>query len=123
MDLNHTIVPAHDKESSARFFAEIFNLKYDGPVAHFAPVKVNDRLTMDFDDATDFDSHHYAFKVTDAEFDAIFGRLQASGVAYGSEPWTPKDGKLNNRHGGRGVYWLDPDGHMLEILTRDGTEA
>jgi len=123
MELNHTIVPARDKEASARFFAEIFGLNYTGPVSHFAPVKVNAHLTMDFDDATDFDTHHYAFKVTDAEFEAIFGRLKASGTTYGSEPWTPKDGKLNSRHGGRGVYWLDRDGHMLEILTRDGTEA
>jgi catechol 2,3-dioxygenase-like lactoylglutathione lyase family enzyme len=122
MELNHTIVPAHDKEASARFFAEIFGLTYNGAVSHFAPVKVNGQLTMDFDNASDFKSHHYAFKVSEDEFDAIFGRLQASGTEYGSEPWTPKDGKLNARYGGRGVYWLDPDNHMLEILTRDGTE-
>jgi catechol 2,3-dioxygenase-like lactoylglutathione lyase family enzyme len=121
MELNHTIVPAHDKEVAARFFAEIFGLAYEGSISHFAPVKVNDQLTMDFDNASDFRSHHYAFKVTDAEFDAIFGRLQGNGVDYGSEPWTPTDGKLNHRHGGRGVYWRDQDGHLLEILTRDGS--
>jgi catechol 2,3-dioxygenase-like lactoylglutathione lyase family enzyme len=131
MQLNHTIVPAHDKEVSAKFFAEIFGLSYDGagpttlrvvPVSHFAPVKVNDQLTMDFDNSSEFKSHHYAFKVTNAEFDSIFSRLQASGNAYGSEPWTSADGKLNERYGGRGVYWLDQDRHMMEILTRDGTE-
>lgn len=123
MELNHTIVPAHEKEASASFFAQIFGLTYDGVVSHFAPVRVNHQLTMDFDNADDFGSHHYAFKVSEAEFDAIFGRLQASGVEYGSEPWTSKDGKLNDRYGGRGVYWLDHDGHLLEILTRDGTES
>ena len=122
MELNHTIVPAHDKEVSARFFAEIFGLSYDGAVSHFAPVKVNDQLTMDFDNSSEFKSHHYAFKVSNTEFDSIFSRLQASDNAYGSEPWTPADGKLNERYGGRGVYWLDQDGHMMEILTRDGTE-
>lgn len=122
MELNHTIVPAHDKEVSAKFFAGIFGLSYDGAVSHFAPVKVNDQLTMDFDNSSEFKSHHYAFKVTDTEFDSIFSRLQASGNAYGSEPRTPADGKLNERYGGRGVYWLDHDGHMMEILTRDGTE-
>jgi catechol 2,3-dioxygenase-like lactoylglutathione lyase family enzyme len=122
MELNHTIVPAHDKEASARFFAQIFGLTYDGAVSHFAPVKVNQHLTMDFDNANDFRSHHYAFKVSESEFDEIFGRLKICSVEYGSQPWTPKDGELNDRHGGRGVYWLDPDGHMLEILTRDGTE-
>ncbi|MCZ6709865.1 MAG: VOC family protein [Gammaproteobacteria bacterium] len=122
MELNHTIVPAREKEASAKFFAQIFGLTYNGAISHFAPVKVNEHLTMDFDNADDFSSHHYAFKVSESEFDEIFGRLRASGIEFGSQPWTPKNGELNDRYGGRGVYWLDPDGHMLEILTRDGTE-
>jgi catechol 2,3-dioxygenase-like lactoylglutathione lyase family enzyme len=72
--LNHTIVPARDKEGSARFFAQIFGLKYDGPTGHFAPVRVNGELTLDFDDADSFEVHHYAFHVSDDEFDAIFKR-------------------------------------------------
>ncbi len=60
--LDHTIVPARDKEESARFFARIFGLTYDGPHSHFAPVKVNDTLTLDFDNETEFDRHHYAFR-------------------------------------------------------------
>jgi catechol 2,3-dioxygenase-like lactoylglutathione lyase family enzyme len=63
--LNHTIVPARDKETSARFFAQIFGLKYDGPMSHFAPVRVNGELTLDFDDADSFEVHHYAFHVSD----------------------------------------------------------
>jgi catechol 2,3-dioxygenase-like lactoylglutathione lyase family enzyme len=115
--LNHTIVPVRDKEKSARFFARIFGLDYDGPGDHFAPVKVNDGLTLLFDDADKIESHHYAFHVGDAEFDAIFKRVQEAGLAFGSAPWAPKDGKLNDWGGGRGFYFEDPDGHLLELMT------
>ena len=120
MDLNHTIVPAHDKEESARFFARMFGLRYEGPAGHFAPVKVNDSLTMDFDNSERFESHHYALKVGDDEFDAVLGRVQTEGVVYGSSPFSRKDMKLNDWNGGRGLYFDDPNGHVLEILTREG---
>lgn len=116
--LNHTIVPAHDKEASARFFARIFGLGYEGPAGHFAPVRVNDALTLDFDNRDEFESHHYAFHVTDEEFDAIFDRIKAEGVAYGSGPSDLDNGQFNTRRGGRGLYFQDPDGHVLELLTR-----
>jgi catechol 2,3-dioxygenase-like lactoylglutathione lyase family enzyme len=116
--LNHTIVPAHDKEASARFFAQIFGVKYDGPMSHFAPVRVNDTLTLDFDNADSFEHHHYAFHVSDEEFDAIFKRVQDAGIAWGSDPWSMENRKLNSRKGGRGVYFRDPNGHVLELLTR-----
>src|ERR1041385_1314605 len=99
IELNHTIVPAHDKEESARFFARIFGLKYEGAVHHFAPVQVNDRLTLDFDTDTDFRMQHYAFHVSDAEFDAIFGRVKAEGLKYGSGPFAREDGQINHRNG------------------------
>ncbi len=117
IELNHTIVPAFNKVASARFFARIFGLRYDGEVSHFAPVQVNDRLTLDFDDDDNFDVHHYAFKVSENEFDQIFGRIQEEGIAYGSGPRSLVDMKINRRGGGRGVYFLDPNGHILEILT------
>jgi catechol 2,3-dioxygenase-like lactoylglutathione lyase family enzyme len=116
--LNHTIVPAHDKEASARFFADIFGLTYEGPMGHFAPVRVNDALTLDFDNRERFESHHYAFHVNDAEFDAMFDRIKATGIAYGSGPRSLEDGQINTRRGGRGVYFRDPNGHVLELLTR-----
>jgi catechol 2,3-dioxygenase-like lactoylglutathione lyase family enzyme len=118
--LNHTIVPARDKEASAKHFAHLFGLKYEGGTGHFAPVKVNDTLTLDFDDRRDerFDKHPYAFHVSDQEFDAIFARVKAAAIAYGSSPWSLEDGQLNNWHGGRGVYFRDLDGHVLELLTR-----
>ena len=115
--LNHTIVPARDKEASARFFADIFGLKYEGASGHFSPVRVNESLTLDFDDADGFDVHHYAFHVSDEEFDAILKRVQEAGVLFGSDPWN-RDGKLNNGNGGRGVYFDDPSGHILELMTR-----
>ncbi|HSA85739.1 MAG TPA: VOC family protein [Nitrospira sp.] len=101
IELNHTIVPARDKDKSARFFAGIFGLQYDGSSGHFAPVRVNDRLTLDFDqhDTQDtFEPH--------------------AGLAYGSHPWDAKNRKLNDWNGGRGVYFRDPNGHLLELLTR-----
>ena len=115
--LNHTIVPAYDKEAAARFFARIFGLRFEGASGHFAPVHLNDTLTLLFDQETDFDSHHYAFHVDDAEFDAILGRVKAEGLPYGSAPWSLDDGKLNDWGGGRGVYFKDPNGHVLELMT------
>jgi hypothetical protein len=82
--LDHTIVPAHDNQSSARFFARIFGLPYDGAASHFAPVRVNETLVLDFDTRTTFDWHHYAFKVSEAEFDGIFQRVIGEGLVYGS---------------------------------------
>lgn len=116
--LNHTIVPARDKEASARFFAHLFGLEVERPVGHFAAVRVNDTLTLDFADGAGFEPHHYAFHVDDAAFDAIFGRIKQAGLAYGSGPYATEDGRINHRNGGRGVYFCDPDGHVLELLTR-----
>ena len=117
IELDHTIGPSKDKEAAAHFFASIFGLSYDGSVSHFAPVQVNEHLTLDFDEASDFKPHHYAFKVSEAEFDAIFGRIKTDGVIYGSGPRSSGDMQINHRRGGRGVYFRDPDGHLLEILT------
>lgn len=116
--LNHTIVPATDKEAAAKFFAQIFGLKYEGAKGHFAPVRVNADLTLDFDNAESFGHHHYAFLVSDEEFDAIFRRIQDAGVDWGSGPRSSRDRQINNRRGGRGVYFHAPDGHLLELMTR-----
>ena len=118
IELNHTIVPSRDKEAGARFFARVFGLYYEGPAGHFAPVQVNDALTLDFDDRDEFEHHHYAFHVGDDDFDAIFDRVKAEGIAYGSGPRSLEDMEINTRRGGRGVYFRDLDGHVLELLTR-----
>jgi catechol 2,3-dioxygenase-like lactoylglutathione lyase family enzyme len=118
--LNHTIVPARDKVEAARFFATIFGLRFGGVEGHFAPVRVNDSLTLDFDDdVPGFEPHHYAFLVSDAEFDAIFGRVQAAGVPCASGPDTGFDGQISHDEGGgRRVYFADPNGHFYELMTR-----
>ena len=115
--LDHTIVPAHDNEASARFFAHIFGLNYEGTTSHFAPVRVNETLVMDFDTRASFEWHHYAFKVSDREFDAIFGRVKDEGLAYGSGPRSPDDMAINHHRGGRGFYFKDPNDHLFEVLT------
>jgi catechol 2,3-dioxygenase-like lactoylglutathione lyase family enzyme len=124
IELNHTIVPAHDKEQSARFYERIFGFKYEGPLGHFAPVRIESQsLSLDFDNCDEFQPHHYAFKVGESEFGDIFGRVKAEGLTYGSGPFTPDDMKTNDWNGGRGVYFRDPNGHLLELLTRDYTAA
>jgi catechol 2,3-dioxygenase-like lactoylglutathione lyase family enzyme len=116
--LNHTIVAAKNKRDAARWFAGIFGLPFDEAEAtHFAPVRINDSLTLLFDDERSFPPSHYSFHVNDAEFDAIFKRMQASGVKFGSAPGNFEDGELNHWNGGRGVYFRSPDGHVLELMT------
>ncbi len=116
--LDHTIVPAKDKVASAEFFAKIMGLKYEGSMGHFAPVRLNESLTMDFDNRDGFESHHYAFKVSEEAFDEIFARVKAARLAYGSDPFAQDNMEINHRRGGRGFYFQDPNGHSLELLTR-----
>lgn len=115
--LNHTIVPAHDKVAAARFFARIFGLRFNKTGGHFAPVRVNKSLTLLFDEESSFESHHYAFHVSKKEFDTILRRIEKAGIAYGSAPWSLEDGKLNDWNGGKGLYFRDPNGHVLELMT------
>lgn len=117
--LNHTIVPAHDKERSARFYARIFGFEYIGAFASFVVVRVNETLCLDFAVREQFESHHYAFKVSEEEFDQIFGRIKAENIVYGSGPYDPGNMEINRNYGGRGVYFRDENGHLLEMLTAD----
>ncbi len=116
--LDHTIVPARAPQAAARWFAHLFGLEYIGPQGHFAPVRVNASLTLDFDRAEVFEAHHYAFRVGAAEFDAILARLREADVPYGSHPWDAENGRLNAWGGGRGVYLRDPNGHLFELIQR-----
>ena len=118
INLDHTIIPAKDKELSARFFAMIFGLEFKGLNGHFAPVQLNDGLTLDFDNRDKFESHHYAFRVTEQTFDEIFGRIKEEGVIYGSDPGNQTNMTINRRNGGRGLYFRDPNGHSLELLAK-----
>jgi catechol 2,3-dioxygenase-like lactoylglutathione lyase family enzyme len=116
--LDHTIVPAHDKVASAKFFAKIFGLAYDGPTGPFAPVQINETLTFDFDERRErFEVHHYAFHVSDEEFDAIFERVKDAGLTYGSQPWTPEDLQVRVVGNGRVIFFRDLDRHLIEVRT------
>jgi len=115
--LDHTIVAARDKVASARFFAEIFGLTVKPGRGHFAQVQVNETLTFDFADEPDPRGTHYAFHVSEPEFEAIFDRVKARGIAYGSGPFSHTDARINTRRGGRGFYFEDPNGHLLEVMT------
>ena len=117
--LNHTIIPTHEKEESARFYARIFGFEYIGPFASFIVVRVNDSLCLDFAHRDQLESHHYAFKVSEEEFDQIFARIKAEHIKYGSGPYDPENMDINHNYGGRGVYFRDGNGHLLEMLTKD----
>jgi catechol 2,3-dioxygenase-like lactoylglutathione lyase family enzyme len=128
LKLNHLIVPAQDKVASAQLFAEIFGLEVKPAEGRFAQVPVDEHLTIDFadDDHTrdilhfvpeKLENHHYAFYVTDEEFDAIFGRVKAKGLVYGSGPTTDTDGQVGDRRGGRALYFRELNGHLLEVMT------
>src|ERR1041384_5907331 len=126
VQLNHTIVHAHDKEASARFLSEILGVSEPPkPFAHFLGVEVDNGVTLDFLDAGDygFQTQHYAFLVGEAEFDEIFGRIVARGLPYWADPGRNEPGQINRHFGGRGVYWEDPNGHLLEIITRPYGDA
>jgi catechol 2,3-dioxygenase-like lactoylglutathione lyase family enzyme len=115
--LDHTIVPAKDKLASAKFFAEIFGLNVKAGGGYFAQVQVNDSLTFDFADETEPQSHHYAFHISEQEFETIYERVKSKGLPYGSGPYNHIDGKIYTRRGGRGFYFEDPNGHLLEVMT------
>jgi catechol 2,3-dioxygenase-like lactoylglutathione lyase family enzyme len=115
--LDHTIVPAKDKLASAQFFAEIFGLKVKPSQGYFAQVQVNESLTFDFTDEPEPQRQHYAFHISEEEFEAIFGRVKAKRLPYGSGPFNHTDGQIYTRRGGRGFYFEDPNGHLLEVMT------
>lgn len=119
ISLNHTIVNAKDKVESARFYEKIFGFEFLKVWEHFAVVKVNSTLTLDFLTKEKFSKQHYAFKVTEDQFDVILHRIIEEGLPYGSDPYDRDNMKVNHHYGGRGVYFPDPSGHILEILTAD----
>ncbi len=118
VELNHTIVPAHDPKASAQFLADILGLAVDPPVAHFTPVTLANGVTLDYDASDHVDPHHYAFQVSEAEFDAAFGRIRDGGITYYADPGCREAGQVYaSKNGRRGTYFRDPNGHLMEILT------
>ncbi len=115
---NHTIVAARDKHEAADFLAQVLGRKPPTTYGPFAVVELDNDVSLDFMDDPHVKPRHYAFLVGEAEFDEIFGRIQARGLDYWADPFEQQPGKINTQDGGRGVYWNDPNGHKLEIITR-----
>jgi hypothetical protein len=118
-ELDHVLVPSRDKVASARQLAEILGVPWsESGVGPFAPVFVSDGLTLDFDEWGDDPPRiHFCFRVTDNEFDAILGRLKRANIPFRSSVHGPVDHAVDTAHGGRIVYWNEPDGHQWEMLT------
>ena len=119
VQLNHTIVHARDKRRSAEFLAGLLGLPGPAPFGPFLVVQVANGVSLDFaDDAGPIHPQHYAFLVTEEEFDRILERIRAAGLEYWADPFHRLPGRINTDDGGRGLYWSDLDGHNLEIITR-----
>lgn len=116
--LNHTIVAAHDKHESAEFLAEILGLDPPVDLGYFVQVESGNGVAIDFADASEVHSMHLAFLVTEAEFDEIFGRITKRDLDHWADPMRSKPREINTNDGGRGVYFPDPSGNLLEIITR-----
>ncbi|ARX86076.1 MULTISPECIES: VOC family protein [Streptomyces] len=120
IELNHTIVAATDKKASAQFLADILGLEVGPQYGPFIPVEIPNGVTLDYyeGDGGPLVPQHYAFLVSEDEFDTIFGRIKERGLTYWADPYHTQENQINTNDGGRGVYWDDPDGHKLEIITR-----
>jgi len=120
IELNHTIVHSKDPKAAAEFFAGLFGLPKPKPFGPFFDVEVGNEVTLAFLDAEGMEvqTQHYAFLVSEKEFDAIFGRVKKSGLKYWADPGMRQEGEINRNYGGRGVYFQDPSGHLLEIITK-----
>ncbi|HKV54762.1 MAG TPA: VOC family protein [Candidatus Binataceae bacterium] len=118
VELNHIIIPARDKRASAEFLAKILGLQVQPQWAHFLPIRVSNGVTLDYVDGGEFRPQHYAFLVSEAEFDAALARIRSAGVTFYAEFTREGKGQINHLYGGRGVYFDDPSGHLLELITR-----
>ncbi|MGW0663918.1 VOC family protein [Streptodolium elevatio] len=120
VELNHTIVHALDKRESAEFLAGILGLEVGPETGVFVPLDTANGVTLDFATvpAESITTQHYAFLVSDEVFDAAFARIRERGLTYYADPRLQSAGEINHHHGGRGLYFFDPAGHAMEIITR-----
>jgi catechol 2,3-dioxygenase-like lactoylglutathione lyase family enzyme len=120
VELNHTIVHSRDNRESAEFLANILGLEVGTEWGPFIQVATSNGVTLDFATlpAESIARQHYAFLISDEEFDAAFERIQQAGITYYADPHGKQPGEINHLHGGRGLYFLDPAGHGMEIITR-----
>ncbi|MFG3659982.1 VOC family protein [Streptomyces sp. NPDC047706] len=119
VQLNHTIVAAHDKEASARFLAGLLGLPVRPQYGPFTPVEIPNGVTLDYMETPgEITPQHYAFLVSESDFDTIFARIEQAGLTFWADPRHSRPGEINHNDGGRGAYFEDPNGHNLEIITR-----
>ena len=121
ISFNHTIVASRDKRESAEFLAELFGLPSPKPFGHFMVVALEHGASLDFADAPEGEEirrQHYAFLVSEEDFDTIYGKITSRGLQHWADPGRQRPGEINRRDDGRGVYFPDPSGHAMEILTR-----
>lgn len=119
VELNHTIVAARDRRATADFLATILGLQVGPPFGPFLPVETSNKVTLDVMQTGDpISPQHYAFLVSEDEFDAICGRIERAGITYYADPGHGQPRQINRNDGGRGTYFSDPNGHNLEIITR-----
>lgn len=119
VQLNHTIVYCRDQKRSATFLTEILGRPDATTYARFLVVEVDNGVSLDFlESDEEIAPQHYAFLIGEDDFDEIFGRIQDRGLEYWADPGRTKPGEIKYRHGGRGFYFSDPDGHLLEVITR-----
>lgn len=119
VELNHTIVSANDSEGAARFMADVLGLAPPTPFGPFWVVEAANGVSLDFmQTAGEVAPQHYAFLLSEDEFDDVFARVRGRGLTYWADPGRRRAGAINHHDGGRGVYFEDPEGHLLEIITR-----
>jgi catechol 2,3-dioxygenase-like lactoylglutathione lyase family enzyme len=119
IDFNHTILWARDSAASAKFMAEMLGLPAPRHWGPFQVVKTENGANLDYADTDDeISPQHYAFLVSEVEFDEIFNRIRERNLAYWADPSQTRNGEINHNDGGRGVYFEDPNGHLLEVITR-----
>ncbi|MDX3852254.1 VOC family protein [Streptomyces sp. AK02-01A] len=120
VELNHTIIHSRDSRESADFLAHILDVEVGAEWGPFIPIELSNGVTLDFAaiPAESIVSQHYAFLVTEEEFDGIFRRIQDAGITYYADPHRKQPGEINHHDGGRGVYFADPAGHGMEVITR-----
>jgi catechol 2,3-dioxygenase-like lactoylglutathione lyase family enzyme len=119
VQLNHTIVWSRDKRKSAAFLTEMLGLPKPTRFGPFLVVELGNNVSLDFHDTDDeIASQHYAFLISESEFDEVLGRIRSRGLDYWADPGQSKAGQINRHDGGRGLYFEDPDGHLLEVITR-----
>lgn len=125
VELNHTIVRVRDKQESARFLADLLDLEVGEEWGPFVPVSTSNGVTLDFATAPaeSVIGQHYAFLISEEEFDAAFARIRGAGITYYADPHRERPGEINHLYGGRGLYFLDPSGHYMEIITRPYGDA